>query len=183
MSAVATAIVVDFSVGSPAYKETERRLNEWGRAARQYAQALGLPTSSGISRMIDHVKVHEQLRRGVKPLKRSKLVQSDPNADAELVSREIRHSEKEPIPAKESFSLRLSKVQWDSAVIQVEEAVKRLDKDEQKTIYRSYRFGQADRFAAREMRIPRERYEAWREAAVQRVAEILADRGSFRHIA
>jgi hypothetical protein len=175
--------VLEIVVGSPEFKETERRLNEWGRAARQYAQALGLPTSSGIARMIEHVKVHEQLRKGVKPLKRSKLVKADPNADAVLVSREIRHSEPQHIEAKESFSIRLSKVQWDAAVIQVEDAVKALDKDSQKAIYRSYRFGQPDRDAAQDLKMPKERYRDWREAAVIRVAERLAERGAFRHIA
>lgn len=174
---------VEIRVGSPPFKETERRLQDWGRAARQYAQALGLPTSSGIARMIEHVKVHEQLRKGVKPLKRSKLIKADPNADAEAVSLEIRHSEKAPIVARETMSIRLSKVQWEAAVLQVEDAVKRLDKDQQKAINRSYRFGQPDRDAAIELRMPKERYKDWRESAVIRVAEILAERGAFRHIA
>ena len=182
MSAVMAIVALDFSVGSPAFKETERRLNAWGRAARQYAQALGLPTSSGIARMIEHVKVHEQLRRGVKPLKRSKLIKANPNADAVAVSLEIRHSEKEPMAKKESFSMRLSKVQWDAAVIQVEDAVKRLAKDAQKAIYRSYRFGQCDRDASIELRMPIEKYQDWRESAVQRVAEVLAGQGAFRYI-
>jgi hypothetical protein len=183
VSAVMVLASFEVTVGSPEFKETEKRLNEWGRAARQWAQALGLPTSSGIARMIEHVKVHEQLRRGVKPLKRSKLAKADPNADAVAVSREIRHSEPETIHAKETFSLRLSKVQWDTAVIQVEDAVKRLDKDEQKTLYRSYRFGQPDRQAAQELRMPKQRYQEIREAAVIRVAGVLADCGAFRHIA
>lgn len=126
MSAVVALPIFEIRVGSPEFREAERRLNEWGRAARQYAQALGLPTSSGIARMIEHVKVHEQLRKGVKPLKRSKLIKANPNADAIAVSREIRHSEVEPIPARESFSMRLSKVSWEAAVIQVEDAVKQI---------------------------------------------------------
>jgi hypothetical protein len=173
----------DFAVGGTVFKETEKRLQEWGRAARQWAQALGLPTSSGIARMIEHVKVHEQLRKGVKPLKRSKLVKADPNADAEEVSREIRHSEPQQIHGKESFSLRVSRIQWDTAVVQVEDAVKKLDKDWQKTIYRSYRYGQADREAAQELRMPKDRYRDMRESAVIRIAEILAERGAFRYIA
>lgn len=173
----------DILVGSPAFRETERRLNEWGRAARQYAQELGFPTSSGIARMIEHVKVHERSQRGVKPLKRSKLVKADKNADAQAVSLEIRHSEKPIQSGKETMSIRLSKVTWDAAVLQVEDAVTRLDKDDQKAIYRSYRFGQPDRQAAQELRMPKERYQDWREAAVIRVAERLAERGAFRHIA
>lgn len=178
----AVAIQIEILVGGPEFKETERRLQEWGRAARQYAQALGLPTSSGISRMIEKVKVHEQLRRGVKPLKRSKLIRANPNADAKAVSLEIRHSETPIIHAKESFSVRLSKVAWDASVLQVEDAVKNLDKDWQKAIFRSYRFGQPDRDAARELRVPKERYRDIRESAVIRVAEILADHNAFRHI-
>ena len=171
-------------VDSPEFRETERRLNEWGRAVRQYAQALGLPTSSGIARMIEHVKVHEQLRKGVrKPLKRSKLVKADKNADAQAVSLEIRHSEKEPnVGGKPTFSMHASKVHWESSVLQVEDAVKRLEADQLKVIWRSYRFGQADRFAAQELRVPKERYEERRQQAVIRVGEMLAEKGAFRHI-
>lgn len=179
---MAAEVMAEILVGGPEFKETERRLQEWGRAARQYAQALGLPTSSGIARMIEQVKVHEQLRKGVRPLKRSKLVQADRNADAKAVSLEIRHSEVDHIPARESFSMRLSKVTWDAAVLQVEDAVKKLDTDWYKAIFRSYRFGQPDRDAARELRMPKERYRDIRESAVIRVAEILADHNAFRHI-
>lgn len=183
-AAMASIPTFEIVVDSPAFKETERRLSEWGRAARQYAQALGLPTSSGIARLIEHVKVNEQLRKGVrKPLKRSKLVQADRNADAQAVSLEIRHSERAPnVTGKPTFSMRLSKVQWDASVIQVEDVVKRLDKDDQKPIWRSYRFGQCDKEASRELRMPKQRYQDWREAAVIRVAEMLADQGAFRHI-
>lgn len=184
MSAV-MAVPLEIRVGSPAFKETERRLNQWGLAARRYAQALGLPTSSGIARMIEHVKVHEQLGKGTrKPLKRSKLVKADPNADAQAVSLEIRHSEKEPnVNGRPTFCLHLEKVSWEAAVLQVEDAVKRLDKDYQKPIYRTYRFGQCDRDASLELRMPKEKYQDWREAAVILVAERLAERGAFRHIA
>jgi hypothetical protein len=79
--------------------------------------------------------------------------------------------------------MRLSKVSWDASVIQVEDVVKRLDKDDQKPIFRSYRFGQCDKDASRELRMPKQKYQDWREAAVIRVAEMPADRGVFRHIA
>lgn len=190
MSAAMSAIPsFEITVASVEFRETERRLNEWGRAARQYAQALGLPTSSGISRMIEQVQTHGRLSRDVrKPLKRSKLIKGtkavpgNPNADAKAVSREIRHSEPETAPAKETFGMRLSKVHWEAAVLQVEDAVKRLDKDEQKTISRSYRFGQSDRDASLELRMPKERYRNMREAAVIRIGERLAEHGAFRHI-
>lgn len=184
MSAAMAAIPsFEITVDSPEFRETERRLKEWGRAARQYAEALGLPTSSGIAKMIEHVKVHEQLLKGTrKPLKRSKLVKADKNADAIAVSREIRHSEPERIVSKPTFSMRLSKVNWDAAVLQVEDAVKRLDKDEQKTISRAYRYDQSDHGASRELRMPKQRFQDMREAAVIRVGEFLAERGGFRHI-
>lgn len=175
---------LEILVGSPAYKEAERRLLEWGRETRQKAQALGYPTSSGLARMIEQVKVHEQLRKGVrKPLKRSKLVKADPNADAKAVSLEIRHSDTEKVIGKDTFSMRLSKVQFSASALTVEEIVKRLDNDEQRTLQRSYLFGQEDRRAAQELRMPKERYRNARESAVINVAQRLATRAGRQYSA
>jgi hypothetical protein len=178
MSAIMSEVAVEISVNGPLFRETERRLDEWGRASRLTAQAIGYPTSSGISRMIEQVKVYDQLRKGVrKPLKRSRLIKADKNADAKAVSLELRHADPEQsADGKESLSMRLAKVEFSSAVLQVENIVNALENWMQKTLRRSYLFGQPDKEASQDLRMPKERYRDQRETAVISVAEKLATR-------
>lgn len=135
------------SIESLEYAEAERRLIEWGRWSRRLSDSLGYPRTSGIARMIEMVKVFKPEREERKPTARG------------AGTRSLKPMTVEDAPAD---------------VMEVDRLVASLPGWMNGALSRSYRFGQPDRIAARELHIPRFEYTARREAAVSRIAECLA---------
>lgn len=124
------------------------RLLEWGQACRCNSERLGLPQVSGISRMIEHVRREDRLRRGV----RKKAVTAH---------------------GSQTKSFRPSSVVMNSKVLEVDGIVAKLPGWMQATIKRRYLFGQPDRLACRELRVPRDVYRLRVQAAIEWVADRL----------
>ena len=137
-------------IESLAYAECERRLIEWGRWSRRMADGLGYPRSSGIARMIEMVKVFKHSEKS----SRKPTAQGKP-------TRSLKPLTIEDAPAD---------------VMEIDRLVARLPGWMKSAVSRSYRFGQPDRIAARELGMTREAYTKRREAAVSYLADLLAFR-------
>ena len=144
------AAVMAVEIESLAFAECERRLIEWGRWSRRMSDNLGYPRASGISRMIEMVKV----------FKRGEQSQGEPTAKG-----------------KPTLSMRPQTVEDAPVdVMEMDRLIAKLPGWMNSAISRSYRFGQPDRIAARELDVPKEVYRARREAAVSYLVERLAIR-------
>ena len=81
------------------FERTEQRLNEWGYACRENSKSLGLPTISGIARMIDHVRRQDRLEKTArkKALRKARKAwkAGDPATDSKLVAEELGYTDKE----------------------------------------------------------------------------------------
>lgn len=176
------------SVHGPAlstFAYTERRLNEWGFACRENSKALGLPTISGIARMIDHVRAqdrdekkarHQALRKARKAWRAG-----DDATDAKLVAEELGYADKDvTAQGKEKRIYRELHLRIGSNDMQIDATVAKLPKWMKATIIRSYRYGQPDRNAAQDLRIPKGTYRLRRVAAVEHLAELLSIAESLR---
>ena len=163
------------------FERTERRLNEWGHTCRNNSDALSLPTVSGIARMIDHVRAQDkkEKRARKKALRRARKAwrSGDEPTDAKLVAEELGYTEKgltangKEKRAHQDIGMRIS-----SNDLQVDHVVSQLPKWAKKCVFLSYMYGQPDRIAAADLRMPVGEYSQRRRAAVERVAERLNQR-------
>ena len=160
------------------FERTEQRLNEWGYACRENSKSLGLPTISGIARMIDHVRRQDRLEKTArkKALRKSRKAwkAGDPATDSKLVAEELGYADKELTARGTQKKSSIGVVSGlDSRTLKVDATISRLPKWMQATIKRSYQFNQPDRRAAQDLRIPKSVYRLRRIAAVQLLAELL----------
>lgn len=155
MNAVASIQQYDAS-RDPDFIETEKRLVSWGSWACHAAEKLGYPQSTSIARLIEQVKVFDRQRgeakRGKETARGKETVSFRPPAIG-------------PVPGE---------------IMSVDAAIAKLPKWAETTIWRSYRYGQPDRRACQDLRMPKAAYRAQRESAVLQVAEILAIRTSAK---
>ena len=159
-------------------EETERRLNEWGLACREGSQALGLPTISGISRMIEHVRAQERLQKGVqkKALRRARKAwkQGNPPIDAKSVAVELGYADSDmTAKGKQKKTFREINIQLNSDVAQIDSVVSKLPGWMKQTVFRSYMYRQPDRRAAQDLRLPKDTYRLRRIAALEYVGDRL----------
>ncbi len=180
---VAGSVGVDRSTAS--FERTEQRLNEWGTSCRENAEALGMPTISGIARMIAHVQAEtahdkEQARLQKKAIRkavreaRKAWKEGDPPIDSKLIAEELGYAEHSlSAQGKETKRHAVSEVKVGSNDLKVDYIVANLPNWMHKTIVRSYQYGQPDRCAAQDLRVPKMTYRLRRIAAVEYVAERL----------
>ena len=167
------------------FERTEQRLNEWGSGCRETSNALGLPTISGIARMIDHVRRQDReekiVRRGILRKARKAWKQGDPPVDSKLVSEELGYTDKGlTAKGKEKGVYHELNLRISSTDLQVDFAVAKLPGWAKKCIFRSYMYGQPDRNAAQDLRMPKDTYRLRRIAAVEQVADLLSVAESLR---
>lgn len=167
------------------FKRTEQRLKEWGTSCRDNTEALGLPTISGIARMIDHVRAQDReektARKQVLRKARKAWRHGDKDIDAKLVAEELGYTEKDlTAKGKEKSVYHALSLRICSNDMQVDFTIKKLPKWAQNTIIRSYMYGQPDRIEAQNMRIPKDTYRLRRIAAVEYLAELLSIAESLR---
>jgi hypothetical protein len=146
----------------------EAVLYRWGDECRRAANELGLPTSSGISRMIEQQKVFEGRRRGVRRSKIRLVPKPGELEKPEITARGT---------ATRSFK-PLSITMLSSAVVQIDAVIAQSPGWVQKTVKLSYLFLVRDSKAAEQLRIRRTAYTEQRAAAVEYVAERLALRAA-----
>lgn len=163
-----------------AYEAAEKRLTEWGIICRRNSDYLGLPRMSGIHAMIEHVRREDRLRKGVRKKnvrqvhrewKKGDATDAKEAAEAfRYFDRYLTAQGKQPRPFK---ILRQAGI--NSRVMQIDGIVARMPQWMQATIIRSYQYGQPDENACRDLRMRKRLYRQHREAAVEYVADRLAE--------
>ena len=128
------------------------RLSEWGRGCRGESVRLGLPRISQIQVMIDYVLREERLARGVK---RKRLRQTQ-------AVRESKPAQRNKVPM------------MSSQVLEVDHIVANLPTWMRTVLIRSYLYGQPDKTAAQDLRMPKWMYRNARLAAEEEVGLRLA---------
>lgn len=168
------------------FDRTERRLNEWGAACRENSNALGLPTISGIARMIDHVRAQDleekEVRKQALRKSRKAWKEGDDATDSKLVAEELGYAEKDlTAKGKENRVYQELHLQICSNDMQIDFTVAKLNSWMKIAIIRSYCYGQPDRNVAQDLRIPKGTYRLRRIAAVEHLAELLSIAESLRN--
>lgn len=150
-----------------AFEQAERRLTEWGLACRRESDRLGLPRISSIQVMIEHVRREDRLARGVRR-KRIKSIEAREKAGKLTAQGKQTKVARKPTPV------------INSAVLEVDAIVARLPGWMQAPIIRRYLYGQPDRLACRDLKLPKEDYRLRCKAAVEYVAESLVRKQAVR---
>jgi hypothetical protein len=135
------------------FEAAEKALTEWGFVCRRSSEALGLPRSSSIQAMIEHVRREDSKRKDVS----SKAMTA---------------------AGKQKKPLKLPPRLLDSKILSTDEAVAGLPGWGKKIIKRAFLFGQPNRVACRQIGMRPGEYEQRKRSAVELVAECLADRYS-----
>lgn len=151
-----------------AYELAEMRLTQWGLACRRESDRLGLPRISGIQQLIDHVRREDAKSRSG----RKQRVRKD-RARGEPVY--IRTAQ-----GTETQVARRAAPVINSAALEVDAIVARLPGWMQAPIIRRYLYGQPDRLACRDLKLPKEDYRLRCKAAVEYVAESLVRKQAVR---
>ena len=146
--------------------QIEQVLYRWGDECRRSSNELGLPSSSGIARMIEQQRIFEGRRRGVKRKPKVALVSKDGSPKPILTARGSQTRSFKPL----SISM------LSSAVVQIDAVIAASPGWVQKTVKLSYLYLVRDAKAAEQLRIRRQTYTEQREAAVEYVSERLAIR-------
>lgn len=145
--------------------DTESMLVQWGRWANRMAHMLGYPKHSSIARMAEEVEVHGKAHKTP--------VRGADDAERKAVSRgwvEPRLTAR----GKQKRSMRPMEIgDVPADVWRVEIAVAKLPGFLAACAHRTYRYGQPDRKAAQDLKIPKGIYRARREMMVAQVAERL----------
>ncbi len=170
---------------SEALTEAESLMCEWADTARGFAERLGFPNSSPISRMIEQQRVFER-RGGVKRRKptRPKFVMVEAGSTKECECGRIfigeqcpRCSGAERVTGRETRSVRPPTEAMVSAnAFMIEAIVNDAPGWMQKVLKRRYLFKQPDSAAAQDMRMSKARYRQEINASLEYVAERVAVR-------
>lgn len=193
MSAV-MATEPEVTLSSDAFKRTEQRLEEWAAERARITSSLRVPVLSSMSVMVDYLRREEEPQRIIRssaPKKKIKRKAAEPKYRV----RHCRNSEcrriyaaavcpncGQPPPELTArgtatiAALDEQPVGFSHTVAQIDGIIDKLRGDQKAAIYRGYMYRQPDRIAARELKMPRERFTWLREAAVIAVAEKLAQR-------
>ena len=164
-------------------EDTKRDLTYWGWACRKNSEALGVPTISGLAQTIAHIRAQTKKQKGVRRKKlraaRKAWKTSDQPIDAKLIAIELGFVDPEQTAkGKQKATFIEPRLQLNNKAAQIDAIVGGLVSWAQKCIYRSYLYGQADRFAANDMRMPVCDYMRRRRAAVEMVAAKVIERYS-----
>ena len=156
-------------------EDTERDLKYWGWACRKNSETLGLPSISGLAQTIAHIRVQTRKQKGVRRSKlraaRKALKLGERPIDAKLIAIELGYADPEPTAkGKQKQTFIEPRLQLNSVAAQIDAIVGDLVNWAQTCIRRSYQSGQADRFAADDLRMPVGEYTRRRRAAVEMVA-------------
>ena len=156
-------------------EDTERDLTYWGWACRKNSETLGLPTISGLAQTIAHIRAQTRKQKGVRRNKlrgaRKALKRAGLPIDAKLIAIELGFADPEPTAkGKQKQTFIEPRLQLNSVAAQIDAIVGDLANWAQMCIRRSYQYGQADRFAAEDLRMPVGEYAQRRRAAIEMVA-------------
>ena len=160
------------------FERTEGRLVAWGYHCWENTMALGLPQVSGIAKAMDEIRAQTRMRKGV----RKRAVQESRKAwkerkkgpdCKEVAEQQGNVDQKETALGKQSQSFRTAKLHINSEVLEVDALVSKLPGWMQKTIIRSYLYGQPDRRAAQDLRMPKSVYKSHRIAAIEEISRRL----------
>ena len=164
------------------FKEAERRLEEWGDQTEAYARHVGMASMSSVALVVAHIRRQERLqtnsrKRQLRRKKRASL-RGGPKLLPEEVA-ELKGFRDQELTArgKQKQSMVDAPMRLSSAVMQVEAIVRALPGWMKGPIYRTYKYGQPHRIAARELRLDLDDYRSRWRAAVLQVAAKLAERG------
>jgi hypothetical protein len=129
------------------------RLTEWGAACRTESERLSLPQISQIQVMIDHVRLEDRLHKGVR---RRRMV------------------ERVTAKGKQTKAARKPTPIINSKVLEVDYIIAKMPGWMQSILIRAYLYGQPDRRACQDLRMPKEVYRLRRLAAEEYVETHLA---------
>jgi DNA-directed RNA polymerase specialized sigma24 family protein len=149
------AVMVARDPVADSFEEAERRLIEWGLSCRRESDRLGLPRISGIQQLIDHVRREDRLARGV----RRRKLKTVEEREGKLTAR-----------GKQTRVARKPTPIVNSAVLEVDAVVAKLPGWMQATVIRRYLYGQPDRLACRDLKLPKEVYRMRCNAAIECVS-------------
>lgn len=151
--------------------DVETNIAKWGMWARRHTERLGLPTSSSICRMVEQAQVFERKQRQPKRA----LAKARKSGDARLIAEALGNAEHQLTArgnqTKVVTALKIGYV--EPSIMAIDRIVGNLPGKYKKAIYRRYVYLQPDRIAARQLRVPREEYTGWVDAAVDFIAEKL----------
>ncbi len=156
-------------------EDTERELTDWGWACRKNSEALGLPSISGLAQTIAHIRAQTRKQKGVRRSKmraaRKALKRDELPIDAKLIAIELGFADSEPTAkGRQKQTFIEPRLELNNVAAQIDAIVGGLANWAQTCIRRSYQYGQADRFAANDLRMPIGEYAQRRRAAVEMVA-------------
>lgn len=151
--------------------EVQRLLVQWGIACRRESARLCLPRISQIQVMIEHVRRETRLRKGARK-KRLKPVQKPDRAYGEPRRKPTAKGVQTPTKHEPS-------VVFNSTVMEVDHEIASMPDWMQSALIRTYLYGQADRKACQDLRVPKEVYRMRRLAA----EEYLGERLEMRRVA
>lgn len=156
-------------------EDTERDLKYWGWACRKNSETLGLSSISGLAQTIAHIRAQTRKQKGVRRKKlhaaRKAFKPGDQPIDVKLIAIEFGFADPElTATGKQTQTFFEPRLQLNNVGAQIDAIVGGLADWAQKCIRRSYQYGQADRFAADDLRMPIGEYAQRRRAAVEMVA-------------
>jgi hypothetical protein len=187
MATVALDISVQaLGIASDVFRETERRLNDWGMACRRESHARGRSFTS-LADSAEYLREQERKRRGVRRralrLKKRAAAEGGPPLDTKEAAEERGFIDRElTAKGKQLYSMHALKVHFSAAVAQVDEIIRGMPGWMQKPIHRTYRYTpqQPFRIAAGELRMDEDHYRSQWRAAVKYVAAKLAQRSEAK---
>ncbi len=156
-------------------EDTERDLTYWGWVCRKNSETLGAATISGLAQCIAHIRAQTRKQKDVRRRKLRKARKGwktgDEPIDAKLIAIELGLVDPEQTAkGKQKQAFIEPRLQLNNVAAQIDAIVGGLMGWAQKCIYRSYLYGQADRFAANDLRMPVGDYTMRRRAAIEMVA-------------
>ncbi len=162
-------------------ERAEACLEQWGAERQRMTEALGLPRMSTIAVMIERVKVFDKAEGRRHRPKRGRARQCGNCGHVFIGDRCTGCSTPPPVMTArgtETRSFKREAIALSSVVAIVDKLVAELPNGQKQAVTRAYLYGQPDRIAARELRIPRYEFTYRREMALERIAARLVDFGT-----
>ena len=185
----------EVTLSSDVFKRTEERLEEWAAERARVTSMLRVPVLSSMSVMVDYLRREEEPERIVRSSAPKKKAKPKKSTEPKYKTRQCHNGECRRIYAAAACpncgqpppeltargtatisALDSRPVGFSQTVAQIDGIIEKLRGDQKAAIFRGYMYRQPDRIAARELKMPRERFTWLRESAVIAVAERLAQR-------
>ena len=153
------------------FKDVESLVAEWGHWARRHSERLGLPNTSSISRMMEHIKVFEHKQRRQKRA----LREARKTGDSKLIAEALGYADP-GLTANGKQTRVVTAItigHVDPGIMRIDRIVADLPGTYYIAIHRRYRWLQPDRIAASQLKMDRDEYTSRANAALEYITERL----------